>query len=201
VTHRDDLALAERVLGGDEAAFDEFAARCVKPLYRFASRRLAGERELVQEIVQTTLAKALARLDSYRGTAALFTWLCSCCLNEIRMHWRTRKTAPTEVPADDAAVAEAEATVLPFVRPANPEDDLLETEAAERVHLTLDLLPDHYADALRWKYLEHLPVAEIAERLDLGTKAAESLLTRSRAAFRQRYESLPERSLPRAEEG
>lgn len=201
MTHRDDLALAGRMLDGDESAFDDFAARFVRPLYRYAARRLGGERELVQEIVQATLAKALARLDSYRGEAALLTWLCSCCLNEIRMHWRARKTAPTEVPADDWAVADAEATVLPFVRPASPEDDLLELETAERVHLTLDLLPEHYADALRWKYLERLPVARIARRLELSQKAAESVLTRARRAFRQQYENLPGEALRRAGEG
>lgn len=201
MTHDDDLALAGRMLGGDEAAFDDFAARFVRPLYRYASRRLGGDRELVQEIVQTTLAKALDRLDTYQGTAALLTWLCSCCNNEMRMHWRERKTAPTEVEAVEGAVAEVEATVLPFVQPASPEYDLLELEAAERVHLTLDLLPGHYASALRWKYLERLPVARIAERLDLGAKAAESLLTRARAAFRQQYENLPGETLRQGREG
>jgi DNA-directed RNA polymerase specialized sigma24 family protein len=43
---------------------------------------------------------------------------------------------------------------------------------------------------LEWKYLDRVPVEEIATRLGLGAKAAESLLTRARQAFRTSYESL-----------
>ena len=37
---------------------------------------------------------------------------------------------------------------------------------------------------LEWKYVDGLPVQEIAQRLAIGPKAAESLLTRAREAFR-----------------
>ena len=49
------------------------------------------------------------------------------------------------------------------------------------VQRVLDQLPSHYADALEWKYIDEVPVQEIASRLGLGPKAAESLLTRARA--------------------
>jgi DNA-directed RNA polymerase specialized sigma24 family protein len=39
------------------------------------------------------------------------------------------------------------------------------------------------------KYVEGLSVMEIAQRLGVGTKAAESLLTRARTAFRDAYTS------------
>jgi DNA-directed RNA polymerase specialized sigma24 family protein len=38
---------------------------------------------------------------------------------------------------------------------------------------------------LEWKYVDGLAVADIAVRLDIGVKAAESLLTRARGAFRE----------------
>jgi len=53
--------------------------------------------------------------------------------------------------------------------------------------VTLDLLPGNYSDALEWKYIDGLSVVEIAERLRLSYKAAESLLTRARQAFREQY--------------
>jgi DNA-directed RNA polymerase specialized sigma24 family protein len=40
---------------------------------------------------------------------------------------------------------------------------------------------------LEWKYIHELSVQEIAERLGVGYKAAESLLTRARAAFREGF--------------
>jgi DNA-directed RNA polymerase specialized sigma24 family protein len=40
---------------------------------------------------------------------------------------------------------------------------------------------------LEWKYIHGLSVDEIAERLDVGYKATESLLTRAREAFRDAF--------------
>jgi RNA polymerase sigma factor (sigma-70 family) len=72
----------------------------------------------------------------------------------------------------------------------HPEGALVRKEEANRVHAALDLLPSHYARALEWKYLERASVEEIAARLRLGAKAAESLLSRARRAFREGYERL-----------
>ena len=58
------------------------------------------------------------------------------------------------------------------------------------VEATLDALPGHYGEVLEWKYLDGHSVQEIASRLELGPKAAESLLTRAREAFRDAIEDL-----------
>jgi RNA polymerase sigma-70 factor, ECF subfamily len=182
-----DLDLAKRMLAGEEDAFDTFGERYFKALYRFAAARLDGDRDLSREIVQTTVAKALARLRTYRGEASLLTWLCSCCRNEILMHLRHRRAAP----ADRELPEEVEPAVGSFVhRPRDPEAALLRQEKADLVHVALDGLPAHYSQALEWKYLECLPVEEIAARMELRPKAAESLLARARQAFRSSYQGL-----------
>jgi RNA polymerase sigma-70 factor, ECF subfamily len=193
--HSEDLELVGRMLAGDEDAFESFGERCFKVVYRFALARLQGDRELTLEVVQTTMAKALAKLDTYRGEASLPTWLCSCCRNEMLMHFRRRRTAPAEVELGEVEL-EAELEAAPgFGREGNAEATLLRREEIDSVHLALDLLPEHYARALEWKYVERLPVAEIASRMGVQTKAAESLLTRARQAFRTSYEGL--RNVPR----
>jgi DNA-directed RNA polymerase specialized sigma24 family protein len=72
----------------------------------------------------------------------------------------------------------------------DPEAALLRRESAELVHLTLELLQPRHAQALEWKYVDKLPVDEIAARLAVRPKAAESILTRARNAFRIRYQQL-----------
>lgn len=181
------MELVERMRAGDESAFDTFGARYPRALYRFALHRLDGRRDLTREIVQTALAKALAKLDGYRGDASLLTWLCACCHNEIRMHRRHLRSVPAETRLEDD-VEPAAGVRLP--RPDDPEEAVLRGERGNLVHVTLDVLPEHYARALEWKYLERLPVAEIARRMETTPKAAESLLTRARNAFRGRYEEL-----------
>lgn len=178
----EEKALVERMLAGDESAMEEFADEYFPALYRFALSRLgghAGDSELTREIVQTTVCKALGKMESWRGESSLLTWLCACCRNEIRMSFRQRKRFPSLVELDEEISGEDQ-----------PEGALARKEEARRVHTVLDRLPPRYARALEWKYVDRLPVKEIAERLRLGAKAAESLLTRARQAFREGYESV-----------
>ena len=49
----------------------------------------------------------------------------------------------------------------------------------------LGFLPERYGDVLEWKYIDGLTVEEIGARLAIGTKAAESCLTRARIAMRE----------------
>jgi RNA polymerase sigma-70 factor, ECF subfamily len=179
--HTEDQELVGRMLAGDERAFETFGERYFKALYRFTSARLEGDRDLTREIVQVAVTKALSRLDTYRGAASLLTWLCSCCRNEILMHLRRRRTAPV-----NAGPSELEQEAEPS---DDPEVALLRRERALRVHMALDGIPEHYARALEWKYLDRLPVQEIASRMNVLPKAAESILTRARQAFRKTYES------------
>jgi RNA polymerase sigma-70 factor (ECF subfamily) len=177
------------MLAGDEEAFEAFGERYFKALYRFASGRLQGDRELTREIVQSALAKALSKLETYRGESSLLTWLCSCCRNEILMLFRRRRTAPAELELEEELEP---VSGFGSQGPGDPEAVLLRAEEARLVHMALDGLPAHHAQALEWKYLDRLPVNDIAWRLGMRPKAAESLLTRARQAFRTSYEAVRE---------
>jgi len=187
----EEKALVERMLAGDEAAMEEFADEYFPGLYRFALARLDGDTELTRDVVQTTVCKALAKLGTFRGEAPLLGWLCACCRNEIRMGFRKKQRLPRVVELEELAEDIASDR-------DPPEGALVRKEEVRHVHAALDLLPPRYARALEWKYVERVSVKEIAERLRLGAKAAESLLTRARQAFRDGYEQVrlgPKRGL------
>jgi RNA polymerase sigma-70 factor (ECF subfamily) len=178
-TLAEDRELVMRMRAGDEAAFEAFADHYIPALYRFAASRLRGRRDLIRDIVQTTICKAIDNLAGYRMEAPLYTWLCSCCRNEIAMYFRLQSNRPA------AEVSEE----LPA--PASgPEEALLDAESTALIHRALDHLPPRYSSALQWKYFDGLSVQQIGQRLDVGVKAAESLLTRARQAFRVAWEQL-----------
>lgn len=183
----DDRQLVEGMLRGDEEAFGVFSERFIPALYRFAFFRLDQDRELTCDIVQSTVCKAIAKLASFRGEAAFMTWLCACCRTEIAMHFRKEGRRPHAVELTDESIA-AVAKERPHA--PEPEGAALERERSLLVHMALDLLSFRHRQALAWKYLEELPVKEIAVRLKIGPKAAESLLTRARQSFRATYERL-----------
>lgn len=180
--------LLRRLIEGDERAFEEFAETYIPALMRFALRRLDGDRELASDIVQNTIVKAIAKLETFRGEAALMTWLCACCRSEIAGHFRRPANRAVEVELTE--VRESLESPLGGPPPDGPERTLIREETAGLVHVALDLLPSHYGQVLEWKYLEELPVKEIARRLGGGAKAAESLLTRARQSFRTQYDQL-----------
>ena len=175
-----DRFLVARLLRGDEEAFAEFFETSFGPLFRFALPRVGGDADVAEEVVQTTLVRAVRKLATYRGEAALLTWLTTICRREIANHFEARKKVPPMLDLTEE---------LPEVRAAleslGSEHD--RREVARLVQVVLDRLPSRYGDALEWKYIDGLSVIEIAERLGIAPKAAESVLTRARNAFRDAF--------------
>jgi len=186
VAEHPDRFLVARLVRGDEVAFGEFFESHFAPLFRFAMPRVANDAQVAEDVVQAALCRAVRKLGSYRGEAALLTWLCTFCRHEISAYFEKASRVPPMVELlDDIPEVRA---ALESLRPADrPEATLRRNETSRLVQLVLDRLPGHYGDALEWKYIDGLSVAEIAERLNVGTKAAESMLTRARTAFRDAF--------------
>jgi RNA polymerase sigma-70 factor (ECF subfamily) len=179
------------MLAGDDRAFTEFFDGFFPGLFRFAVARMGRDEDAAEEVVQATLAAAIAKLGTFRGEAALFTWLCTFCRHEISAFYRRtgRDHAAVALAEDDPEVSAALES-LSAVSDAGPEAALRRDETARLVHVLLDRLPPRYAAALEWKYIDGLSVNEIAARLELTSKAAESMLTRAREAFREGFATL-----------
>ena len=184
----DDLKLVERMRSGDERAFDEFFGAYFPRLFRFALRRLGNE-DAAEDVVQAALVLAMRKIGTWRGEAALFTWLCTICRHELSDYWARTGRQPVTLPFDDHPETRAQLDSLAHDGPG-PYAELERHDLSDLVRVTLDHLPRPYGDVLTWKYIEGLSVAEIAERLGSTTKAAESMLTRARLAFRDGFHTL-----------
>ena len=185
-----DRGLVRRMLAGDERAFDGFFEGHFPGLYRFALTRLNHDEDAAEEVAQATICKAITKLGTYRGEAALFTWLCTFCRHEIaafytRSKARARHVDLIEDRPEVRAALESSSGML-----EGPEKVFERAEIGRLVQVALDQLPPHYGSALEWKYVDGLSVKEIASRLKLSPKAAESLLTRAREAFRDGFATL-----------
>ena len=202
VVHAEDKRLVARLLAGDEAAFRQFFADHYHRLYRFALLRTDRDVGAAEDAAQSTLSLALDKLESYRGEAQLFTWLCAICRGEISA-WRRRtgrrqahvvllEDHPETLAAVDSLQAGHD----------DPADELQREQRARHIQVALDRLPPRYGDALEWKYVEGYSAQEIAARLGVGTEAASSLLARAKRAFKEIYASMleQERAGPRASE-
>lgn len=185
-----DRKLARDVADGNADAFDAFFKEYFPRLFRFALGRVDNDPALAEEVVQRTMCIVVRKMGSYRGEALLFTWLCQICRNEMAAVFRQRGDQYREhLPIEDHPAVQAALESM-FADDYRPESAQRQQEIAEFVRATLQHLPLRYARALEMKYVGGHSVIEIARELEVSEKAAESLLTRARKAFKDGFNSL-----------
>ena len=185
--HGDDIALVKALLKGDNASFNLFYNTYFPRIYRFCRLRLDDE-DACKDIVQQTLTNAMRALNTYRGEASLLTWLCQIGRNEIaawcKKNRRHQQESFDHNPGLLAAI-ESMPSSLEGQAISQPDDEL-----RALVQTSLDSLPSSYGKVLELKYIEGLSVNEIAEALQTGEVAIQSLLARARTAFKQVFVDL-----------
>jgi RNA polymerase sigma-70 factor (ECF subfamily) len=184
--YESDRALVARMGAGDQRAFDEFFHSSAPRLAAFAARRSGLDAASVEDVVQNTMVKAIRNLASYRGEAALFTWLTEICRHELADMYRKAARRPVHDSLDEpnAASRHAQLRVPAQHEPPAQIDTDMRRSAVIRA---LQALPERYALALEAKYRDGFSVDEIARLLGLTSTAAQSLLARARDAFRERW--------------
>jgi RNA polymerase sigma-70 factor (ECF subfamily) len=181
----DDQQLVARLRAGDGAAFKAFFEEYFDRLYRFAMSRTRGDADLSEEAAQRTLCRAVRRLETWRGEAALFTWLAQICRNELAdLGEVLRRDAGRTVSldADDRLRGRIEAEVADPA--SDPSREPEEQQVAQLLREVLDGLPGRYGEVLEWKYLDDMSVDQIATRLRTSFESAQSTLQRARVSLR-----------------
>ncbi|HEU4600392.1 MAG TPA: sigma-70 family RNA polymerase sigma factor [Steroidobacteraceae bacterium] len=189
-----DKTLVDQLLRGEQRAFDAFFNEYYPRLFRFALRRGLA-RDVAEDVAQATVCRALESLHTYRGEAALMSWLCTLCRREMSSRWSQEEMRPW-LQEDDPEIRAA----LEAMMNAEADEPLAATQASQlrdAVLAALDYLPPLYADVLESKYVREMSVEAIAQRIGKSAKATESLLTRARESFRETFALLQDSpSLP-----
>ena len=187
----DDKRLVKQLLANDQPAFDRFFSENFARLYRFALTRLPDDPDGTREVVQMALTKAMRKLHTYRGESALFTWLCAICRNEMS-DWLAKQSRYRQHIVLTEDYPEIQAAVDSFQAPRadDPEDNYQRAELVRLIQVALDRLPPKYGNVLEWKYIQGYSVGEIADKLNLGNEATQSLLARAKRAFSDVFGSL-----------
>jgi RNA polymerase sigma-70 factor (ECF subfamily) len=133
-----------------------------------------GSVAVAEDLTAETFMAAVAACRQGGPPELTVAWLVGVARHKLVDHWR-RVAREQRGLAD----AEAEAETLD-----DPWGDVLDAEAA---HAALALLSAQHRVALTLRYLDGLPVAEVATHLDRSLHATETLLVRARAALRRIY--------------
>jgi RNA polymerase sigma factor (sigma-70 family) len=145
-----------------------------------------GDRDAAEDLAQETLIEAWRHQDRVYDWQGYSSWLSAIARN-LSLRWirqRGREQAHLVTSNDSAPDASARAEDLP-----DDQDDLtVELERAELADLldrALALLPADSRRVLVEKYIDDLPLGEIAGRLGLSTGAVAVRLHRGRLALRR----------------
>jgi RNA polymerase sigma-70 factor (ECF subfamily) len=134
-----------------------------------------GDVTTAEDLTSETFLAAVRSAD-----AALISipWMIGVARHKLADHWRRRAR-------DDRLVAEL--AVDPDID--DPMDDPWDARLTSmRAVDVLGRLGDHHRAALTLRYVDGLPVPEVAELLGRTVHATEALLVRARSAFRHLYD-------------
>jgi RNA polymerase sigma-70 factor (ECF subfamily) len=178
VTEQEDAARPDAVLlaahvAGDPDAFAELFARHRDRLWAVALRTMGNPHD-ASDGLQDALVAAYRRADSFRGDAAVTTWLhrvvVNACLDRLRASKVRRADALPDDLEDHASTSPAD----------DPEEAAIADERRRAVLAALALLPAEQRAALVLVDMEGYPVAEVAEMLDCAEGTVKSRCSRGR---------------------
>lgn len=178
-----DAALLRAHVEGDPEAFGRLVARHRDRLWAVALRT-TGHREEAADALQDALVSALRRAGSFRGDAAVTTWLhrivVNACLDRLRRSG-VRRADPLPDDLDDRPDVAAPAGGPPGAAAGDPERRVLTAEVRDRVHDALRQLPEEQRTCLVLVDLEEWSVADVAARLGVPVGTVKSRCHRGRA--------------------
>lgn len=165
----DDRELVRRHVAGEAEAFGELFRRHRDRMWAVAVG-ICHDREVAADAVQEAFISAFRRAGSYRGDAAVTTWLhrvvVNACLDQVR---RARPTS--------------ELTDATTDRLAAPGDGPAAVDTRLLVHEALQHLPEGQRLALVLVDMHGVPVAEAAEILEVAVGTVKSRCARGREAL------------------
>ncbi|MBW1601759.1 RNA polymerase sigma factor SigM [Streptomyces sp. JJ66] len=170
----DDHALLAAHVAGDPDAFGELVRRHRDRLWAVALRTL-GDREEAADAVQDALVSAYRRAHTFRGQAAVTTWLhritVNACLDRARKVAARRTSLTDDTERLDRMLEPEESAAAPAER----------ADVHRELAAALAELPVEQRAALVLVDMQGYPVAEAAEVLDVAVGTVKSRCARGRA--------------------
>lgn len=166
-----DAQLLAAHRGGDPEAFGELFRRHRDRMWAVALRT-TRDPEMAADAVQDGFLNAFRRADSFRGDAAVTTWLHRIVVNACLDRLRRRR------PTSD----------LDDLDPADPRDHHRSVEVRLDIREALDRLPEGQRMALVLVDMHGMSVAEAAAVLEVAEGTIKSRCARGRAAMAELLE-------------
>ncbi len=168
-----DSDLMARISKGEKRAFREILTRYQNGVYGFAFSILHDQHE-AEDISQEVFLRLFRTAESYRSYASLQTYLFRITRNLCIDHLRKKR------PETMTGIPEPICSQTPLCH-------LCAGELREQIDGVISDLPENQRAAINLRHEQGMSYKEISETLGVTVHAVESLLTRARRTFRNRF--------------
>jgi RNA polymerase sigma-70 factor (ECF subfamily) len=183
----DNRALAEDLIAGKPEAFEPFVEH-FGPLILNFSRRMCGQRDDAEEVVQETLLAAYLSLKDLREPAALKQWIYRVAANAcLQMHRRGKNDPEQEISLDEVLPRPGSDGSPPQIADWSdlPIDRLLQGELKGKLEQAILALPEDFRIVLVLRDQEGFSTKETAGIVGISETLAKVRLHRARLALRK----------------
>jgi RNA polymerase sigma-70 factor, ECF subfamily len=171
-----DKKIVRRINAGSQEAFTELYQKYSDLLFAYLLRRLDNDRDVATDIWQETWLVAVEKISDFKSDCTVFTWLCAIANNKISDYFRLQEKH-----------RKFDTEMKLTIDIDYDEVDVVNEDVQETVIKVLADLSDEHRYLLMARYFENKSVDEISLQIGKSYKATESLLTRSRNAFRKKF--------------
>jgi RNA polymerase sigma factor (sigma-70 family) len=174
-TDASDEVLMVLYANGDRHAALALTQRVTPRVLAYAARMLNGDRAEAEDVAQETMLRLWRVAPEWRqGETKVTTWAyrvaTNLCIDRQRSRKRKAQTALDDAPDLAAEGRSADGT-------------LIEADRMAALGAALDQLPDRQRQAVVLRHIEGLANPEIAEVMQIGVEAVESLTARGKRAL------------------
>jgi len=190
-----DLALVERSVAGDPAAFTLLVIKYQRRIERLIGR-MVRDVDLVEDIAQETFIRAYRALPKFRGEAQFYTWLYRIAVNTAKKFLLEMKHDPTVLQSTLDRHQDEDETFHPKSEPSSdetPETVLAAKEIGQAVNAALNALPEDLRQALTLREMDGMSYEDIAEMMNCPIGTVRSRIFRAREAISARIKPMLEK--------
>jgi RNA polymerase sigma-70 factor, ECF subfamily len=168
----EEPGLLARAAAGELEAVRQLIDSVGPVVYGFVFARIGGDQGVAEDLVQETFEEAVRSHRTFRGESTLSTWMCAIARRRLARHYETERRR---------RVAASELAVVPAAGEENVEE-------ADEVVRALGRLSPMHRQVLVLKYVDDLPVEDVAREIGRTRVQVQSLLQRARNALRHELE-------------
>ncbi len=181
-----DIAVVDRVLGGDVDAFSELITKYQDRVFRYVYAKF-GNRDEVMDITQDIFIMTFESLDKFRRESKFSTWLFSIMVNYCKNHQnkanRFRSVSIDRTEADDFEFQLTDER-------ENTEEQVIDRDSLRIVKEELFKLSDDYREILVLRDIEGLSYNEIAKVLGISLSNVKVRIHRGRELLKERLQEI-----------